>query len=67
MSRLPSEQNLPDNVTNKDIEKHFRYGPEAVEHCDYCDDSYETGEMYDKHGKLYCERCYDMINKEEED
>ena len=28
MPRQPSEQNLPDNVTNADIEKHFGYGDE---------------------------------------
>lgn len=64
MSRHPHEQNLPDNVTAKDIEKHFGYLSQAIVHCDCCDDAFEEGDTYTMHGKPYCERCYGMINAE---
>lgn len=64
MSRHPHEQNLPDGVTNKDIEEHFGYAPRAIVHCNCCHDSFEEGETYRKHGEFYCERCYEMINAE---
>lgn len=54
MPRQPSEQNLPDNVTNADIEKHFAYGEE--QQCFRCGDPvYRDG------------RCRDCYQADEED
>jgi len=63
MSRQPSEQNLPDNVTNADIEKHFGYAP-GISKCSTCGQSFYTDDMIEEDDKdadgeflRHCKRC----------
>lgn len=51
MNRHPHEQNLPDGVTNKDIEEHFGYAEPEI--CNAC---HEEVDSLTRDGR--CRECY---------